>query len=313
MKIAVGTDSSSGISQEEAKSLGIFVVPLPFIIDGREYEDGIDINYAGLFEIMRDDPSFSTSQPAPQKLLDLWDKALEDADELVYIPMTRTLSSSCQAAKLLAEDYGGRVEVVDNLGISVTERQAVLSAIKLAEKGYTAKEIRQILEKEQYDNSIYITVGTLKNLKEGGRITPAIAAIGTLLKIKPVLSLFGTDLELYSRERTFRQAKETMLNALARDLTDRFNDPEAEHCRLYVADTTDVEAAPELEEELRRRYPKAIEVYRTKLPVIIDCHIGPGAVGIAACKIILPELADDTQPDRDVTLDTLKERFSTKN
>ncbi len=297
MKIAVGTDSSSGISQEEAKDLGVFVVPMPFTIDGTEYEDGIDITAGEFFRMMEKGASFSTSQPSPQKLCDVWDSALEDHDEVVYIPLTRTLSGSCQTAKLLSADYGGRVQVVDNLSVSVTQRQAALSAVKLAAKGYTADQIRQILEREEFNNSIYITVGTLKYLKEGGRITPAIAAIGTLLRIKPILSLLGADLALYSRERTFKQAKETMLSQLAQDLKTRLNDPEAEHCRLYVADTTDVNAAAELEEELRARFPRAIEVYRTKLPFIIDCHVGPGAVGVAACKIILPELEDDTKPD----------------
>ncbi len=297
MKIAIGTDSSSGISQEEAAGLGVFVVPMPFSINGKEYLDGIDITYNEFYSNIENNASISTSQPAPQKLCEIWDKALENADQIVYIPMTRTLSGSCQSARLLAKDYGGRVEVVDNLGISVTERQAALSAVKLAQKGYTAQEIRKILERESLDNSIYITVGTLKNLRQGGRISPAIAAVGTLLHIKPVLSLKGAELNLYSKERTFKQAKENMLTALTRDLKEQFNDPEAEHCRLYVADTTDMEATAELEQELHRRFPKAIEVYRTKLPFIIDCHVGPGAVGIAACKIILPELADDTKPD----------------
>ena len=200
-KVAIVTDSNSGITQEQGKELGIFVLPMPFFIDGELYLEDITLSQSEFYEKLGADSDISTSQPSPGEVMDLWDKVLEEYDELVCIPMSSGLSSTCATAITLAAEYDGRVQVVDNQRISVTQEQSVLDAMNLREEGKSAAEIKEILEKEKLQASIYITVDTLKYLKKGGRITPAAAAIGTVLNLKPVLQIQGEKLDAFSKAR----------------------------------------------------------------------------------------------------------------
>ena len=223
-KVAIVTDSNSGITQKRGEELGIYVLPMPFFIDGELYLEDITLSQEQFYEKLGADSEISTSQPSPGDVMDLWDKLLEDYDEIVCIPMSSGLSSTCETALSLAQDYDEKVQVVNNQRISVTQEQSVYDAIKLRDEGKSAAEIRQVLEKEKMQASIYITVDTLKYLKKGGRITPAAAAIGTVLNLKPVLQIQGEKLDAFAKVRGWKAAKKTMLNAIEKDLTDRFAD-----------------------------------------------------------------------------------------
>lgn len=288
MKIAIVADSNSGVTQSEAKELGIHVLPMPFMIDGTVYYEGIDLSHEVFYQRMEAGDDITTSQPSPKDVLEQWDSLLKDHDQVVYIPMSSGLSGSCQTAMMLAEDYDGRVQVVNNQRISVTQRQSALDARDLAARGYDAKAIKDILEATKFDSIIYITVDTLKYLKKGGRITPAAAALGTLLKIKPVLTIEGEKLDAFSKARTMKQAKTTMLTALAHDLEERLGDKNAEHTYLQIAHTCNEEAAMELMGTVKELYPGA-PVFAAPLSLSIGCHIGPGALAVA-CTRKLKEL-----------------------
>ena len=286
MKIAIVTDSNSGITQEEAKELGIFVLPMPFMIDGQDYYEDINLTQKEFYEKLKDGSDISTSQPSPESVMKLWDDILRDYDEIVHIPMSSGLSGSCQTAKMLSEDYEGKVEVVNNQRISVTQYQAVLDAKELSDRGMTAREICQYLEDTRFDSSIYIMVDTLKYLKKGGRITPAAAALGTLLKLKPVLQIQGEKLDAFAKARTVKQAKNVMMTAIAHDMEQRFGDKDGEKIHLFIAHTENHEAALELREELKAMFPKTGEIYIAPLSLSVSCHIGPGALAIACAKVL---------------------------
>ncbi len=288
MKTAVVTDSNSGITQSEGKQLGIFVIPMPFMIEGETYEEDISLTQEEFYERLKEDADISTSQPSPETVMNLWDQVLKEYDEIIHIPMSSGLSSSCQTAQMLAEDYDGRVQVVDNRRISITQRQAVMDAREMAKRNISGEEIRKELEKSSMESSIYITIDTLKYLKKGGRITPAAAALGTLLRLKPVLQIQGDKLDAFSKARTMKQAKSTMLAAIAQDLKNRFGDPEAEHTWIAVAHTCNYEAAKEFVEELRTLYPKTGNIIADPLSLSVACHIGPGALAVAVTRH-LPE------------------------
>ena len=288
MKTAVVTDSNSGITQSEGKQLGIFVIPMPFMIEGETYEEDISLTQEEFYERLKEDADISTSQPSPETVMNLWDQVLKEYDEIIHIPMSSGLSSSCQTAQMLAEDYDGRVQVVDNRRISITQRQAVMDARETAKRNMSGEEIRKELEKSSMESSIYITIDTLKYLKKGGRITPAAAALGTLLRLKPVLQIQGDKLDAFSKARTMKQAKSTMLAAIAQDLKNRFGDPEAEHTWIAVAHTCNYEAAKEFVEELRTLYPKTGNIIADPLSLSVACHIGPGALAVAVTRH-LPE------------------------
>ena len=245
MKTAVVTDSNSGITQSQAKELGIFVVPMPFMVNGQTYEEDINLTQSEFYEHLKEEADISTSQPSPETVMTLWDQILKEYDEIIHIPMSSSLSSSCQTALMLSEDYDGRVKVADNRRISITQRQAAKDALEMAALGMGAGEICQELERSSGESSIYITIDTLKYLKKGGRITPAAAALGTLLRIKPVLQIQGGKLDAFSKARTMKQAKSTMTAAIAQDLKKRFDDPEARHSWIAVAHTCNEEAAKE--------------------------------------------------------------------
>ena len=283
--VAIVTDSNSGITQKEAERLGIFVLPMPFYIDGELFFEDISLTQEKFYERLTQDADISTSQPSPGDVMDIWEKALEQYDEVVHIPMSSGLSSSCATAQMLAQDMDGKVYVVDNQRISVTMRQSVLDAIALAEKGMNAKEIHDILMREKLEASIYITVDTLKYLKKGGRVTPAAAAIGSVLNLKPVLTIQGEKLDSFSKSRGWKSAKKTMLDAMEKDLTERFAGQEM---YLQVAYTCSSEEAEEWKSEVESRFP-GYEVHMDPLSLSVACHIGHGARAIACCRKV-PEL-----------------------
>lgn len=283
MKAAVVTDSNSGITQAEGKRLGIYVLPMPFNIDGQDYYEGIDLTQQEFFTRMAQDADITTSQPSPEDVMKLWDELLKEYDEIVYIPMSSGLSGSWQTAHMLARDYEGRVQVVNNHRISVTQRQSALDALELAHKGWSAVRIREELERVKADSVIYVTVETLKYLKKGGRITPAAAALGTLLKLKPVLVILGEKLDAFAKARTSKQAKAIMIAAIKRDLKTRLEDEECRNTHLEIAHAQNEEAAELLKLELQEHFPHA-NIYVAPLSLSIACHIGPGCLAIAAAR-----------------------------
>ena len=283
MRTAVVTDSNSGITQAQGKELGIYVLPMPFMIDGKEYFEDITLSRKEFYERMAGDADITTSQPSPESVMELWDRILEEYDEIVHIPMSSGLSGSCQTALMLAEEYDGRVHVVDNHRISVTQRQAALDAKKMADRGLSGGEIAEQLRKTGPNSTIYIMVDTLKYLKKGGRITPAAAALGTLLRLKPVLTIQGEKLDAYAKARTVKQAKSMMLSAIARDLSTRWGDTDGSGSCLQIAHSENEEEALLLKEELAAAFPAA-EIYVDALALSVACHIGPGSLAIAATK-----------------------------
>ena len=281
-KVAIVTDSNSGITQKRGEELGIYVLPMPFFIGVELYLEDITLSQEQFYEKLGADSEISTSQPSPGDVMDLWDKLLEDYDEIVCIPMSSGLSSTCETALSLAQDYDEKVQVVNNQRISVTQEQSVYDAIKLRDEGKSAAEIRQVLEKEKMQASIYITVDTLKYLKKGGRITPAAAAIGTVLNLKPVLQIQGEKLDAFAKVRGWKAAKKTMLNAIEKDLTDRFADVK-DQMVLGMAYTCSKEEADEWKNEIQTRFPD-YELVEGSLSLSIACHIGPGAMAITCMK-----------------------------
>lgn len=284
MKIAIITDSNSGITQKQAKEMGVYVLPMPFMIDEKTYFEDIDLSQQEFYEKLEEGCDISTSQPSPDAVMSLWNELLRTHDEVVHIPMSSGLSGSCQTAIMLSQDYDGRVSVVNNQKISVTLRQSVLDAMQMVQKGMSGIEIKKALEDAKLESSIYITVDTLKYLKKGGRITPAAAALGTLLKIKPVLTIQGEKLDAFAKARTMKQAKSTMITAIIRDMEARFSDKEAKHIHLQIAHTDNPEAAMDLKKELETLFPETGDIYMDALSLSVSCHIGPGALAIACTK-----------------------------
>ncbi len=285
-KVAVVTDSNSGITQAEAAELGILVLPMPFYIDGKLYFEDINMTQEQFYEALKSDAEIHTSQPSPGDVTDLWNKTLESYDELVYIPMSSGLSGSCESACVLSRDYGGKVEVVDDQRISVTQRQSVLDALKLASEGFSAAEIKDRLVQNKLQSSIYITVETLKYLKKGGRITPVAAAIGTLLNIKPVLQIQGEKLDAYSKVRGKKAARAVMIKAMKKDLEKRFKDA-AENGKLMLAlaYSGNPEEAEDWKKECEAAFP-GFDFFLAPLSLSVSCHIGYGALAIA-CAVKL--------------------------
>ena len=283
MRTAIVTDSNSGVSQKEAGQLGIFVLPMPFMIDGETFYEDIDLTQEEFYRKMEAGADISTSQPSPAAVTELWDRLLKEYDEIVHIPMSSGLSSSCQTARVLAEDYEGKVHVVDNHRISVTQRQSALDARNLAARGFDGGKIREILERTAKDSMIYITVDTLKYLKKGGRITPAAAALGTILRIKPILAIDGGKLDAFSKARTMNQARASMISAIQKDLLEHMKDGAARETYLEIAHTNNDELAREFEDQVHELYPNT-PIYTDRLSLSIACHIGPGSLALACTK-----------------------------
>ena len=284
-KIAIVTDSNSGITQDEGRKLGISVLPMPFYINEVMYLEGVTLSQEEFYERLKKDEPISTSQPNPGEVCGLWDTLLKEYNEIVHIPMSSGLSASCETAMGLARDYNGKVQVVDNQRISVTQKQSVMDALTLVQAGKSAAEIREILEAERRESSIYITLETLKYLKKGGRITPAAAALGTLLKLKPVLQIQGEKLDAFAKARTVKQAKTIMTEAMKNDFEKRFHSPDGEKMNLELAYTFDTAAAEAFKEEVQAVFPDN-EIVMQPLSLSIACHIGPGALAIACSKKI---------------------------
>lgn len=283
-KVAIITDSNSGITQKEAKELGIFVLPMPFYINGELHFEDIDLTQEQFYEELARDVEISTSQPALGDVQELWEQVLGEYDQIVHIPMSSGLSGSCQSAQMLAADYEGRVFVVNNQRISVTQRLSVYEAMQMAENGMGAAEIKDILEEKKFDSSIYITLDTLKYLKKGGRITPAAAALGTLLKIKPVLQIQGEKLDAFAKVRSIKQAKTTMISAVQKDCSERFEaDEKLENIILMMAYTGTTDEIKLFSEEVNAIYPDH-KIIMDPLSLSVSCHIGPGAIAIACAR-----------------------------
>ena len=263
-KVAIVTDSNSGITQSEAKEYGVTVMPMPFFINDQTYYEDIDLTQEDFYQKLSEDANISTSMPLVGNVTDTWDALLQD--------------------------YDGRVQVVNNQRISVTQRQSVLDAKELAEKGYSAEAIKEILEREKMESSIYIMVDTLYYLKKGGRITPAAAALGTLLKLKPVLQIQGEKLDSFAKARTVKQAKKMMIDAMRNDFDHRFNDPEGKNIYLEMAYTHNLEDAETFKKEVEAEFP-GMEIVLNPLSLSVSCHIGPGALAVACSKKI-PELLE---------------------
>ena len=285
MKIAVVTDSNSGITQAQAKEMGVAVLPMPFMIDGETYYEDITLTREQFYQRLKDNADIATSQPTPDSILKMWDKLLKEYDQIIHIPMSSGLSGSCSTAMMLAgeDEYEGKVFVVDNRRISVTQYQSVKDAQMLAAMGMDGTQIKKRLEKTAADSVIFITVDTLKYLKKGGRITPAAAALGTLLKIKPVLIILGEKLDSFAKARTMKQAKTMMMNAIQKELDGRLHDSECRNCHLGIAHTDNEEAALEFKKEVEERFPNA-DVYMAPLSLSIACHIGPGSLAVTATR-----------------------------
>ena len=282
-RVAVITDSNSGITQMDGKNMGISVLPMPFTIDDKTYYEDINLTREEFFQMMADGRDIMTSQPSPGDVMDLWDKALEKNDQVVYIPMSSGLSSSCQNARMLANDYRGRVFVVNNQRISVTQKRSVQDAMNMAENGYDGARIRDILERERLDASIYIMLDTLKYLKKGGRITPAAAAIGTLMRIKPVLQIKGERLDAFAKARTLNQGKQIMINTIHHDIETLFGGIDKEDVWTYAVHAQVPEAFSVFKKEVEAAFP-TLPVEDGQLSLSVCCHIGPGALAMATVK-----------------------------
>lgn len=280
-KVAIVTDSNGGLTEEEARALGVTVLPMPVYIDKKQYFEGVDLNQDKFFELLPTATEVRTSQPSPAVVTELWDKLLEDCDEAVHIPMSSGLSGSCDSAKMLARGYDGKVEVVDNRRISVTMRRSVYDAVRLRDRGLTAKEIREELEKTAAVSSIYITLETLYYLKKGGRITPLAAAVGSLLNIKPVLQIQGDKLDAYSKVRGKKAARAVMIKAIKKDFETRFKaEVEAGRMRIDVAYSGNLAEAEEWKREVEETFP-GFTVGIAPLPLSVACHIGAGSLALA--------------------------------
>lgn len=287
LKIAVVTDSNSGITQKQAKELqyegkALYVLPMPFMINEETFYEDITLTQEQFYEQLAKGADVITSQPTPDSVMKLWDDLLQEYDEIVHIPMSSGLSGSCQSALMLAEDYNGKVQVVNNQRISVTQRQSAMDALTLIECGKDAAEIKQFLEEDKFNSSIYIMLDTLYYLKKGGRITPAAAALGTILKLKPVLQIQGEKLDAFAKARTVSQGKSIMMNAIRNDMEKRFGGVDKDRIWLQLAYTYDLEAANQLKEEVSQAFP-GFNIHMDPLSLSVACHIGPGALAIACC------------------------------
>ena len=278
--VAIVTDSNSGITQAVGREMGVRVLPMPFYINEELFFEDITLTQEQFYQRLAEDADISTSQPAPGDVTDLWEQTLETYDQVVYIPMSSGLSASCETALMLAADYKDKVFVVDNQRISITQRQSVLDALEMVRAGMDGRAIREVLMRDRLEASIYITVDTLKYLKKGGRVTAAGAAIGAVLNIKPVLQIQGEKLDAFAKARGWKSAKKIMLDAMEKDVNERFAGKPVHICAAY---TCSDEAAQEWKGEIEARFP-GYEIHMDRLSLSVACHIGAGAMAVACCK-----------------------------
>ena len=284
-KVRIVTDSNSGITQAEAETLGVSVIPMPFLINGEDYLEDVNLTQEEFYRHLEGETTVSTSQPAVATVTDLWDSLLAEGEdvEIVHIPMSSGLSESCRTAQSLAKAYGKRVCVVDNQRISVTQKQSVLDALKLAGEGKSAQEIADYLTATKLESSIYIALDTLKYLKKGGRLTPAAALVGSILRIKPVLQIQGDKLDAYKKVHSLSQAKQVMIEAMRGDLNTRFKESAMQgKMRLFIAHTNFYAEAETFRKELEAIFPNIPVTLVDPLSLSVSCHIGPGALAVAA-------------------------------
>ncbi|MFG6326282.1 MAG: DegV family protein [Lachnospiraceae bacterium] len=286
-KVAVTTDSNSGITQKQGEEYGVYVLPMPFVIEGDTYYEDINLSQTDFYERLKSDVEISTTQPSPDEVMKLWSRLLEEYDSIVHIPMSSGLSGSCQTAIMLSqeEEYEGKVFVADNQRISVTQRQSVLDAKLMADKGMEASQIYDILMRDKLEASIYIMVDTLKYLKKGGRITPAAAALGTILRLKPVLQIQGEKLDAFAKARTVSQAKSMMINAVKSDIEKRFGG-DMNNVWFEIAHTENEAEAENFKKEILEAFPgyPAEDIVINPLSLSVSCHIGPGALAFAISR-----------------------------
>ncbi len=287
LKTAIVTDSNSGITPSEAKELGLYVIPMPFTIDGDSYLEDINLVQEDFYKLLNNDANVLTSQPVVGEVMKFWDELLKEYDEIVSIPMSSGLSKTCETATMLSHypEYEGKVFVANNQRISVTQRQSCIDALNLKKIGKTAKEIKEILEQTKFDSSIYIMVDTMKYLCKGGRVTPAGALFGKFLGIKPVLTIQGEKLDAFAKPRGTKKAIQVMVDAIRNDIEKRFGNDNAK-IHMEVAYTYDKDAANELLKIVKQEFPGCIDYVMNPLSLSISCHIGPGALAIAVCKDI---------------------------
>ena len=281
-KIGIITDTNSGMTAQEARALGVALMPMPFTVNGRNYVENVNMTYGEFFERLAGGAAVATSQPSPEDVTGCWDEALKTCDQLIYIPMSSALSSSCQSARLFAEDYDGRVFVVDNRRISISQKQSVMDALKWRDAGLGAEAIVKNLMDTALDASIYLTVDDLNYLKKGGRITPSVAAVGTVLNIKPVLQIQGGKLDTYKKVRGLHAAQNTMVEAIRKDLEERFAGQEM---LLRTAYTGDADVGRVWNAQVQAKFPQ-FEVTGDPLPISIACHVGPGVLALGLMKKI---------------------------
>lgn len=284
-KIIIVTDSNSGISKEEAEKIGVVVIPMPFFIEGKTYYEEISLSQDEFYQMLVAGKNISTSQPSIGKICALWDELLKEYDEIVQIPMSSGLSMTCDTATTFSQEkeYLGKVHIVNNMRISVTQRQSVYDALKLIKEGKSGEEIKEILENDALNSSIYITVQDLKYLKRGGRITPAAAAIGSLIGIKPVLQIQGKKLDAFKKCRGMKAGKVMMISAAKNDIKNRLGDDNSK-IHVAVAHSNNEEEAKIFLEEIKKAIPNAKDYYIDHLSLSVSCHIGPGSLAIALCK-----------------------------
>ena len=285
--VGIATDSHSGIMPEEAKRLGIMMLPMPFYIEEECFYEGVSITREELFNALNNDKKVSTSQQSPNEVIELWREGLKEYEQILYVPMSSGLSGSCNTAMVLAEEeeFAGKVFVVDNGRIATPLHRSILDALEMAEEGFKAEEIKDALELSRNQMSIYLGVETLEFLKKGGRITPATAAIGTLLNIKPVLKLDVGVLETYRKCRGMKKARREMLEAMKHDLEVTFREYyEKGEVYLMAASSADEEATAGWIQEIQDYFP-GMEVMCDNLSLGISCHTGEGALGIGcSCR-----------------------------
>ena len=280
--IGIITDTNSGMTLAEAQASGVILMPMPFTVNGRNYVENVNMGYDEFFECLAQGADVATSQPSPEDVMSCWQRALDTYDNLIYIPMSSALSSSCQSAQLFSEDFGGRVLVADNRRISISQKQSVYDALRWRDMGLSAREILDKLLETALDASIYLCVNDLKYLKKGGRITPSVAAIGTVLNIKPVLQIQGGKLDTYKKVRGLHAAQNAMLDAIQRDLDERFKDTPM---ILRTAYTGDAEIGRVWNAQVQAAFP-GYDVTGDPLPISIACHVGPGVIALGLMRKI---------------------------
>ncbi len=283
--VVIMTDSNAGMTQEEGEKYGVEILPMSFIINGKIYYEGMDISHEAFLNKLHEGAQVSTSQPAPGEVIERWEKLLKRHDEVVYIPLSGALSKSCETAQILAQDYDGRVQVVDSRRVSVPQKMMVMDAIALAKEGKSALQIKELLTANALDCAIYIAVDTLKYLKRGGRITGTAAALGTVLNIKPVLSLKGQKLDALEKARGMKAAKRIMLQAVRGELEGAFKEyaDQGEVCLQMAHSCMDEEVIGDWEERIRKEFPD-LKLYAAPLPLCLACHIGPDGLGIGITR-----------------------------